>query len=156
MAGIEEFLKRAAEWAQSEIRVDALLLVGSHARGGATASSDVDLVILTESRAPLLRERGWAIAFGTVERLVEEDWGAVRSLRVRYANGLEVEFGLAGPDWLAEPLDPGTAEVVRRGYRLLFDRRGSLTIRLRNLVGPGNPQTRSPACVSPPSLPPVA
>jgi len=141
MAGIEEFLKRATEWAQSDLRVDALLLVGSHARGEATASSDVDLVIITESRAPLLRERGWAIAFGTIERSVEEDWGAVRGLRVWFENGLEVEFGLAEPDWLAEPLDPGTAEVVRRGYRLLFDRSGSLTIRLRNLVGPGNPQT---------------
>jgi len=139
MADVGGFLNRASEWAQSDLRVDALLLVGSHARGEATASSDVDLVIITESRAALFRERSWAIALGAIARSVEEDWGAVRSLRVWYADGLEVEFGLAAPDWLAQPLDPGTSEVLRRGYCLLFDRSGSLTIRLRNLVGPGNP-----------------
>jgi hypothetical protein len=46
----------------------------------------------------------------------------VTSLRVRYADGLEVEFGFAAPDWAAAPLDAGTRRVLEGGVRVVFDR----------------------------------
>jgi len=50
-------------------------------------------------------------------------------------SGLEVEFGFAPPSWAAaDPLDPGTAGVVRNGCQPLVDRKGLLD-RLITAVG---------------------
>jgi hypothetical protein len=51
-----------------------------------------------------------------------EDWGRVTSLRVWYADGLEVEFGIADRSWASAPLDVGTRRVIEDGLVVLFDR----------------------------------
>ena len=69
----------------------------------------------------LLNDRAWTNDFGAVERERVEDWGPLTSVRVRYARGLEVEFGVAAVDWaIAE----GTDEVLRGGFQVLLDRDG--------------------------------
>jgi predicted nucleotidyltransferase len=108
-----------------------VILVGSQARGTARPDSDVDLVVVTETPADLVTDPGWTEYFGAVERQAGEDWGAVRSLRLWYRDGPEVEFGIAAPEWLAEPLDPGTRDVLRAGYRMLYDRAGDLEAALQ-------------------------
>lgn len=123
---IEALLSAVTAGAACEPDVAALLLVGSHARGGATASSDLDLVILTADPERYLEDTEWARGFGTLTRQVTEDWGKVQSLRVWYAGGLEVEFGLAAPDGAAPPLDAGARSVIADGFRIFFDRQGSL------------------------------
>jgi hypothetical protein len=45
--------------------------------------------------------------------------------RVRLASGLDVEFGFVASSWAAiDPLDEGTAGVVERGMRALYDPNG--------------------------------
>lgn len=110
--------------------VEAILVVGSHARGTARPDSDVDLVILTADPAGWLRDTAWAARLGPVDRTQAEDWGAVQSLRVWYAGGLEVEFGFASPSWLDVPLDPGARAVLEDGYHLLHDSTGWAASRL--------------------------
>ena len=109
----------------------AVILVGSHARGAARPDSDVDLVILTPEQPAWFRDTTWAAGLGAVVRMSEEDWGAVRSLRVWYADGNEVEFGFAAPSWLDSPLDAGTGRVLDDGYRILHDPSGRAEARLR-------------------------
>jgi len=41
---------------------------------------------------------------------------------VWYADGLEVEYGLTGEEWAADPLDPGSRRVMEGGMRVLFER----------------------------------
>ncbi len=135
---IDTLLAHVREWAAREPRVRAVILVGSQARGAAGPDSDVDLVIVTEGPAELVANREWTESFGPVERQSEEDWGAVRSLRLWYRDGPEVEFGIAAPDWLAEPLDPGTRDVLRAGYRILYDPAGDLEAGLRAMIGCGS------------------
>jgi predicted nucleotidyltransferase len=120
------FLAAVAAWAAARGDIAAVALVGSHARGAATAESDIDLVVLTPDAAKYLNDHSWATAFGAVERASVEDYGAVTSLRVHFADGLETEFGFAAPDWAQPPLDAGTAEVVRGGLRALYDPHGLL------------------------------
>jgi hypothetical protein len=60
--------------------------------------------------------------FGEVIRRQVEDYGRLTSLRVWYADGGEVEFGLSTPDWIAEPLDEGTAAVIAGGIKILYKR----------------------------------
>ena len=135
MESIDDFLKHVAEWGRSDSRITAVILVGSQARGTATAASDVDLVILTDDPPGLLGQHEWARSLGSVQCWQDEDWGAVRSRRVWYADGLEVDFGFALPAWLAEPIDAGTRNVVQQGFRVVYDPTGTIASRLRRALG---------------------
>jgi predicted nucleotidyltransferase len=72
---VARFLDRFAQWADSQESIQAAALVGSHARGTATATSDIDLVILADDPGQFLMERTWVRTFG--EPIVEtsEDYG---------------------------------------------------------------------------------
>ncbi|MCX6025227.1 MAG: nucleotidyltransferase domain-containing protein [Chloroflexi bacterium] len=135
MASVDGFLNGVADWGRADSHINAVILVGSQARGTATPTSDVDLVIITDNAPELLAEHEWARSFGILERWQEEEWGAVRSRRVWYADGLEVEFGFAPPAWLSEPLDEGTRMVVQPGFRVVYDPTGTVASRLRHALG---------------------
>jgi len=120
MLAIPAFLEEFSRWAAGRPEVVAAALVGSHARGTATTGSDVDLVILCEAPQDLLAA-DWPKTFGDVESRGIEDYGALRSLRVHYRGGPEVEFGVALPSWAALPLDPGTRAVLADGACILHD-----------------------------------
>ncbi len=57
-----------------------------------------------------------------VERLQVEDYGPVISVRAWYRGGPEVEYGIAGPTWLSQPLDKGTRQVLSGGTVILYER----------------------------------
>jgi len=139
---LASFLESVQRWAAARPDIAAVLLVGSWARGEAGSGSDVDLVILTEAPGRLLAEQGWLDDMGAVISVHEEDWGRVQSLRVIYAPGREVEYGLTDRKWLAEPLDPGTAAVLRGGVKIVFQRDDGLTTALDALVSSGFTQER--------------
>jgi predicted nucleotidyltransferase len=122
---IERFVESVLAWAATRPDVRAIALVGSHARGDARPDSDVDLLLLAERPHELARDADWVRRFGDVSRAAVEDWGRVTSLRVWYAAGPEVEFGLATPDWATAP-DEGSLRVVADGFRALLDRDGTL------------------------------
>lgn len=116
---VAAFLNRFTQWAMEQRPIQAAALVGSYARGTAAADSDLDLVILADRPEQFLAERTWVRTFGVPIIDTLEDYGLLKSLRVRYEDGLEVEFGVAGVQW---PLDPGSRQVIRDGMRVLFDR----------------------------------
>jgi predicted nucleotidyltransferase len=123
---IDPFLTDLRDWAAGQSEIIGVLLVGSHARGQAREDSDVDVVILARRPESYLDDVTFVDRFGQRVRFETEDWGALTSVRVWYAEGLEVEFGLTRPEWAALPPDPGTREVVSDGARILFDREGTL------------------------------
>ena len=49
--------KKISQWAEESPRIESVLLVGSWARGENRASSDIDLVVLTDAKEELLRDR---------------------------------------------------------------------------------------------------
>ena len=115
------FVRKLVSWARSEVTIQAMGVVGSHARGEAKPDSDIDLIILCSSPHFLIENQNWINSFGRVVRLQEEDYGAVTSLRVFYQEGPEVEFGIASRSWANIPIDSGTHGVVRGGLRILHD-----------------------------------
>ncbi len=126
-------IEEVRRWAEGREDVLALALVGSHARGDARSDSDVDLVIICSDPSRYLNDTAWVASFGEVRQVVLEDWGLVQSARVIYRNGLEVEFGVTGTEWVAVPPDRGSAAVGRDGCSVLLDRHGKLR-RLKTFV----------------------
>lgn len=119
-----QFFNDVRLWAEQSPQIESILLVGSWARGKNRASSDIDLIVLTEAKADMLCDPSWTARFGRVVKQQTESYGACTSVRVWYQDGREVEFGLVLPSWADEPLDSGTARVLRDGYRVLADRTG--------------------------------
>ena len=126
------------KWAEHTPVLLAVALVGSHARGDAAPSSDIDLVLLTRNPDSFIRDRKWISTFGDADRIEEEDWGKVTSLRVTYHNGLEVEFGVAGNEWASDPSDLGDAQVIQDGIIVLYDTDELLSERITSFVAGGS------------------
>lgn len=129
-------IEKVTRWAEGQPDILALVLVGSWARGTATDSSDIDLVMVTTKPDSYLKNMDWAAQFGHVEKTRLENYGLVTSHRVWYGSGLEVEFGITDKRWVAEPLDAGTRKVINGDMRILFEREKILGRHLRpdNLV----------------------
>ena len=56
---VPAFLELLRRWAAGQPGIQAVALVGSHARGEARADSDVDLILLVEAPEHYLVERRW-------------------------------------------------------------------------------------------------
>jgi uncharacterized protein len=116
-------------WAQTEAKVRAIALVGSHARGTARADSDLDLVVLTNAPEFFRADASWLDAIGWDDvgacpvKWQDEDYGVIWSRRLWLEQvRFEVEIGFARPSWAeVNPLDPGTRRVVADGCRILYD-----------------------------------
>lgn len=124
---IEQVLERIRAWGSTRDDVRALLLVGSQARGEARHDSDVDIVIVTTTQSSYLEDTSWVSRFGHVLSVQLEEYPPTTSVRASYDDGIEIEFGIAPPDWASPPFDSGTLKVVRDGIRVLFDREGHAT-----------------------------
>lgn len=121
------FLELFCNWASVEVGLLAAALVGSYARRTATPGSDVDLVLIARQPQVYLEDTRWAATFGPVRQMQVEDYGKLKSLRVWYADELEVEYGITDENWAAIPVDEGTRQVVTGGFTVLFERRPLLS-----------------------------
>lgn len=137
-AAVRKFLRDFKDWAAERTDIVAVILAGSYAHGTAGPGSDVDLVLLVKQPDRYLGRQGWVSAFGSVDKIQAEDWGKVTSLRVFYADGLEVEFGIAPQGWGADPSDQGDMNVIADGIVLLFDPKGTMKKRLQRYRSDAN------------------
>jgi hypothetical protein len=127
IVAVKQFLVDLTMWASSRHDVLGVALVGSQARGSATASSDVDVILLVRDPQQYFSDTVWTRTFGSPIRHVVEPYGQLTSLRVWYEHGLEVEFGFGDEHW---PDDPGGRAVMADGMKVLLDR----ALRFRRFV----------------------
>ena len=118
----DELITKVAVWSQSDNRVLAAGVCGSHARGEARPESDIDLIILTADPGSLLEDYSWIYDFSPGARIAGpvEDYKLVQSVRVFY-DDVEAEFGITDKAWAELPIDPEIAQVINDGLRILFD-----------------------------------
>jgi hypothetical protein len=120
----ERVVSSTVGWAEGRTDVRAVGIAGSWARGTAAMSSDLDLVVLTDAKESYVDDDGWiAVAAGSPGRLIRtRAWGPLTERRVALESGFEVEYGFAPTSWASsDPVDPGTAEVVAAGFRVVYD-----------------------------------
>jgi hypothetical protein len=91
--------------------------------GRTKKNSDVDLVLITTDKMDMVTNPSFIYEFAEVSKYQIEYYGACTSIRTLYKNGLEVEFGLVEPSWIASPLDTGTYKVLANGYKILVDKK---------------------------------
>jgi predicted nucleotidyltransferase len=119
---VNQFLNEFTVWAATHWDVRAVALVGSYARNAATATSDVDLVVVVRQPDEYVRDLAWIQRFGSIDRHQLEYYGNVTSIRVWYSDGREVEYGMTDESWATVPLDEGTRWVISDGMQILFER----------------------------------
>src|SRR5215471_16437827 len=125
MSPQQQFIWTATEWAVSQPGLLGVALVGSCARGTEHEDSDTDLVLIAKNPTWWLERNEWLSRFGAVRTIELEDYGPVQCRRVRYENGIEVEFGITTDEWLnTVPIDEGSSRVMSDGHRILDDKAG--------------------------------
>src|SRR6185436_15676830 len=92
-----------------------LALVGSWARGTASADSDIDLILLTPNPDTFRISTAWLTQIDwpklglSVQSCRDAKYGVVWSRHVRLSDRMQIEFGFAFPSWTASrPCDAGT------------------------------------------------
>lgn len=117
----QEFIDNFTSWAKNEENIQGVGLVGSHAKGTAKPDSDIDLMIIVKDKDCYIKNSDWMNNFGKVEKVKDENWGNVKTKRVFYTNGLEVEYNFDTKTW-ANLLNEGTKRVVTDGMKILVDK----------------------------------
>lgn len=126
IAEVEELLAKVTDWASHRPDVVGLALVGSWASSRARPDSD-DLILLSEQPALYIENESWITDLPDARLLATRSWGKVTERRLRLPSTLEVEVGIADYSWAGiNPVDQGTARVVRDGLRILYDPDGLL------------------------------
>lgn len=120
---MKQLIESLKSWAEKSSEIETILIVGSYAQGTNKPTSDLDLVFITPNKADFVQNPDFVATFGEVQKKQIEYYGANTSIRVWYADGKEVEFGIVKPSWLAIPLDDGTRRVLSDGYKVIFDRK---------------------------------
>jgi len=125
---VNRFLEAFTAWASSRDDIQAVALIGSYARGTATNSSDVDLVVISKHPDYYIKQTKWTSRFGEITRQQIEDYGKLTSIRIWYTDGLEIEYGISDENWVSFPLDVGTRQVIQDGLLILFERNEILSL----------------------------
>lgn len=110
------------DWGQQDDEIDSIIVVGSYARGTQKPESDLDLVVITSNKAKLFQNNQFVNQFGKAIKVQTEFYGAVTSIRATYEDASEIEFSIADATWLEKPLNPGTKQVLRGGFKVLVDK----------------------------------
>jgi predicted nucleotidyltransferase len=130
---VEAIIGAVVNWATERDDIRAVALVGSWARGNSHQTSDIDLLLLSNRDQEYRRRPEWlsGIDFGKLGyRLQSREsvaYGAVWSEHIRLLPAADVELTIANCSWAkTAPVDDGTRDVVKDGFRIVLDKDASL------------------------------
>ena len=118
----ERLVAALRQWGTDVADCRGIAVVGSFARGAPRTGSDLDLVLLCERPERFGPWLATVPALAPARFLHRRAWGPVTELRLRRRSGLHVDVGIAPLSWAtSDPLDLGTARVLRDGVRIVHD-----------------------------------
>jgi aminoglycoside 6-adenylyltransferase len=128
----EQILRRFVAWAESVPDLRAAVVIGSRARTDHPADdwSDLDLVFFTTSPQTYLADTAWLDVLGPhwVTFLEYSPEGEARERRVMFEGALDVDLIPLPVEAQAGFMRPGPGDLdfVRRGFRIVLDKDGTL------------------------------
>jgi aminoglycoside 6-adenylyltransferase len=131
IAGWSDLEDRLIRHFDADDNVRSVAVVGSRARGDRPADlwSDLDLLVAASDPAALIETGEWLEEIAPVWVTLAHD-GPIAGVRVRqvlFAGGYDVDIApLPAGDMAALFADPGVADVVGRGMRILVDKDGEM------------------------------
>lgn len=137
-ARYETIIERFVAWATDRPEIIAAMIVGSRARTDhpADAWSDLDVVAFSTDPETMLDDADWLHHIGEplITYLEPTAVGSWRERRVLFDTGCDVDFSVIPADMVGQlatasdgdPVMEQVAPVIRRGYRVLLDRDGTL------------------------------
>tara|TARA_B100002003_G_C13823333_1_gene405164 strand:+ start:151 stop:558 length:408 start_codon:yes stop_codon:yes gene_type:complete len=117
----KRFIEDFTIWVQDHDLINGASILGSYARGEQKLESDIDLLIVSDNLDHFIKNTEWVIKFGKNEKVLIEYYGELTSVRCFYNTGLEIEFGFVNLSWTSIPIDQGTYNVVKNGFKILYD-----------------------------------
>lgn len=128
--GFEQLIHNFVQWAQMQEDIRLAFVLGSRARSDhpADAWSDLDLAVVARDIFPYIDRADWINLIGKPWLTFIEKTGDGSSMerRVLFDGGLDVDFALMPlamiQTMLEKGVDPGTADVFRRGVRVVLDK----------------------------------
>jgi aminoglycoside 6-adenylyltransferase len=126
--GFEELIRTFIAWAQGQEDIRLAFVLGSRARTDHPADewSDLDLVLVARDVRPYLERVDWIDNMGKPWLTFLETNNGTVERRVLFDGGLDVDFAMITLEMLHSMLqqgvDAGTADIFRRGVRVLLDK----------------------------------
>lgn len=115
LKGPQAIINAVAAWAIAHDDIRGMALVGSWARGSARATSDIDVILLTDRSDDYRHRQGWVaeIDFQAAGYLVlssdSGDYGAVWSRHLHLVPAAEVELTFGRCSWAdTRPIEDAT------------------------------------------------
>ena len=128
--GYEQLIRNFVSWAQDQENIRLAFVLGSRARTDHPADqwSDLDLAVVAKDIHPYIEQADWINAIGKAWLTFIETTGPGTSMerRVLFDGGLDVDFAMMPMqmirNMLDQGVDPGTADIFRRGVRVVLDK----------------------------------
>ena len=128
--GYEQLIQNFVKWAETQEDIRLAFVLGSRARTDHPADiwADLDLAVVTEDIHPYIDRSEWINHIGKPWLTFIETTGDGSSMerRVLFDGGLDVDFAMMPMEMiktmLEKGVDPGTADVFRRGVRVVLDK----------------------------------
>jgi aminoglycoside 6-adenylyltransferase len=132
IGAMQDLIELFTTWALDQADIRSAIIVGSQARADRPADglSDLDLAVVVTDPLIYLSDTTWLCRFGEpfltfVESTAD---GNFRERRVLFKDGRDVDFSLlpaaAVQQMLVQRVPAETADVLRRGFRILVDKDG--------------------------------
>lgn len=119
---VEHLGCRLQTWAADVADLRGACVVGSYAYRRPRMSSDLDLMLLSEDPGRYGAWLGVDSPLSPARLLGTRTWGPVTELRFVHRTGLQLDVGVTTPAWAhPDPLDAGTARVIRDGLWIVHD-----------------------------------
>lgn len=130
----ETLIKKITNWAKARQDIRSAIVLGSRARTVTPADewSDLDIVFGVNEPALYTKRTDWlqSIDNAKISFLTPIPIGNEMELRVLFECGLDVDFSFAAASRMKDEVlgkpNPDALEIWNRGYRILFDKDGTI------------------------------
>lgn len=109
-------------WAGEQSHIAGIALVGPCADDENEEAGELTFLLLSDKKSKTIDAILHQFHFEEMEQVSKEDRGSLVTIRISYASGLEVEFGVADEAWLQVPIEQAAGDAFMQGFKVIWER----------------------------------